>query len=224
MTAVDPASFGRAVRRARLARGMTQEALGDAAGLATKHVSVIELGELDVRLSTIAQLAAGLGMAPGRLLYLAEECAARRGDPLRRLAHSTFRGRPALLVHPLDATSQILALDLVNDALARAAARDYATRAHARGDSTTARELLDALAEPVEPVPAPARPFVLNAKQRARLKQIDASGGVWHAPSGGNARMADVLDRHGLLTGPHQPGRFYVLTDAGCEAARDEAR
>ncbi len=172
-----------------------------------------------MRLSTISRIAAGLAMPPGRLLYLAEaENAADPVDPLKRLAHTTYGGRPALLVQPLEPTSHVLALDLVNDPLARAAARDYATRAHARGDSSTASELLDALVEPDEPAPAPTRPLVLNAKQRARLKAIDADGGVWQAPSGGRARMAHVLEQHGLLTGPHHPGRFYVLTDAGREA------
>jgi len=66
------------------------------------------------------------------------------------------------------------------------------------------------------PVPG----FVPNAKQRKRLKAIDTSGKAWHPANGGEAQMADVLETHGLLTGPHYPGRVYAITPAGQEAAR----
>jgi transcriptional regulator with XRE-family HTH domain len=65
--------FGRVVRRARRERDMSQEALGRAAGLATKHVSEIERANRDVRLTTLLQIADGLGLRPGELLALYDE-------------------------------------------------------------------------------------------------------------------------------------------------------
>ena len=52
---------------------MSQEALGRAAGLATKHVSEIERANRDVRLTTLLQIADGLGLRPGELLTLYDE-------------------------------------------------------------------------------------------------------------------------------------------------------
>jgi transcriptional regulator with XRE-family HTH domain len=65
--------FGRTVRRARRERDMSQEALARAAGLATKHVSEIERANRDVRLTTLLQIADGLGLRPGELLTLYDE-------------------------------------------------------------------------------------------------------------------------------------------------------
>jgi len=65
--------FGRVVRRVRRERDMSQEALGRAAGLATKHVSEIERANRDVRLTTLLQIADGLGLRPGELLTLYDE-------------------------------------------------------------------------------------------------------------------------------------------------------
>jgi transcriptional regulator with XRE-family HTH domain len=62
--------FGRAVRRARRERDMSQEALGRAAGLDGKHVSEIERANRDVRFTTLLQLAQGLGLPPSELLEL----------------------------------------------------------------------------------------------------------------------------------------------------------
>jgi len=66
-------AFGRAVRRARRDRDMSQEALGRAAGLATKHVSEIERANRDVRLTTLLQIAEGLDLHPSELLALYDE-------------------------------------------------------------------------------------------------------------------------------------------------------
>jgi transcriptional regulator with XRE-family HTH domain len=65
--------FGRVVRRARRERDMSQEALGDASGLATKHISEIERANRDVRLTTLLQIADGLGLLPGELMTLYDE-------------------------------------------------------------------------------------------------------------------------------------------------------
>ena len=65
--------FGRAVRRARRERDMSQEALAQAAGLAAKHVSEIERANRDVRLTTLLQLAEGLNLHPSELMARYDE-------------------------------------------------------------------------------------------------------------------------------------------------------
>jgi transcriptional regulator with XRE-family HTH domain len=66
-------SFGKAVRRLRLAAGLTQEQLGQEAGLQRNFVSSIELGQKQPSLVTIFKLASALRVAPGKLLDLAEQ-------------------------------------------------------------------------------------------------------------------------------------------------------
>jgi transcriptional regulator with XRE-family HTH domain len=63
-------ALGRALRRARQARDLSQEALGNAAGLAAKHVSEIERGNRDPRLTTLLKLARALRMEDEGLLRL----------------------------------------------------------------------------------------------------------------------------------------------------------
>lgn len=65
--------FGRALRRVRRERDMSQEAVALAAGLGTKHVSEIERARRDVRLTTLLQLADGLGVPASELLGRFEE-------------------------------------------------------------------------------------------------------------------------------------------------------
>ena len=60
--------FGASVRSIREARGISQEALADAAGLHRTHVSLIERGLRSVRLDTVAQLARALGVQPSELM------------------------------------------------------------------------------------------------------------------------------------------------------------
>lgn len=70
--------FGRAVRRARRDRDMSQEALAQAAGLAAKHISEIERANRDVRLTTLLQIAEGLNLHPSELMTLYDEQRKRR--------------------------------------------------------------------------------------------------------------------------------------------------
>jgi transcriptional regulator with XRE-family HTH domain len=72
-------AFGRAVRRARRDRDLSQETLAQAAGLAAKHVSEIERANRDVRLTTLLQLAAGLGLSGTELMALYERQASDAG-------------------------------------------------------------------------------------------------------------------------------------------------
>jgi len=66
-------AFGRVLRRARRERDLSQEALAQRAGLAPKHVSEIERGNREPRLTTITRLAGGLGLGGGELLALLDE-------------------------------------------------------------------------------------------------------------------------------------------------------
>ena len=60
--------FGQRVRTLRLERGLSQEALADAADLHRTHISLIERGGRSVRLETVAAVAAALGVQPAELM------------------------------------------------------------------------------------------------------------------------------------------------------------
>jgi transcriptional regulator with XRE-family HTH domain len=60
--------FADNLRAERQARGMTQEALADAAELHRTHISLLEKAKRDPKLSTIVKLAHGLGTTPIQLL------------------------------------------------------------------------------------------------------------------------------------------------------------
>jgi transcriptional regulator with XRE-family HTH domain len=66
---VDPVErFGQNVRKARLARGWTQEDLAAETGLATVQVSRIERGKREIRLTTLVRLVKALDVEPAALL------------------------------------------------------------------------------------------------------------------------------------------------------------
>jgi transcriptional regulator with XRE-family HTH domain len=60
--------FGRIVRQLRRAKGLSQEALAKQAALHPTHISLIETGKRLVLLTTIKQLAIGLGVQPADLM------------------------------------------------------------------------------------------------------------------------------------------------------------
>ncbi len=60
--------FGAKVRELRDAKGLSQEALADAAGLHRTHISLIERGQRSVRLETIESLAIALRIQPTELM------------------------------------------------------------------------------------------------------------------------------------------------------------
>jgi len=62
------ARFAQNLRDARLAKGLTQEALADAAELHRTHISLLEKAKRDPKLTTIAKLAEGLDTTPSQLL------------------------------------------------------------------------------------------------------------------------------------------------------------
>ncbi len=67
--------FGAALRRVRLAAGMTQEQLGLEAAVQRNFISLIERGENQPTISTIAKLARALGMKASELVAEAEAAA-----------------------------------------------------------------------------------------------------------------------------------------------------
>ena len=64
--------LGEAVRAARKARGLSQEALADAAGIDRSHMGKIERGERNVTLLNLVKIAAALNGLPSDLLHRAQ--------------------------------------------------------------------------------------------------------------------------------------------------------
>ena len=60
--------LGDAVRAARRAQGLSQEALADAAGIDRSHMGKIERGERNVTIMNIARIATALNASPSDLL------------------------------------------------------------------------------------------------------------------------------------------------------------
>jgi transcriptional regulator with XRE-family HTH domain len=70
--------FGAALRRVRLAAGMTQEQLALEAGVQRNFISLIETGQNQPTITTIAKLARALGMRASELVAEAERNESRR--------------------------------------------------------------------------------------------------------------------------------------------------
>ena len=60
--------IGEAIRAARKERGLSQEALADAAGIDRSHMGKIERGERNVTLLNLLRVAQALGTRPSTLL------------------------------------------------------------------------------------------------------------------------------------------------------------
>ncbi len=54
------ARLGSRIRELRLARGYAQEAFADACGLHRTHISLLERGQLDVKMGTLLKVSAAL--------------------------------------------------------------------------------------------------------------------------------------------------------------------
>ena len=89
---------GKAIRRLRLARGVSQERLAELAGSSGKHISAIERGQANVGLDALARIAAALAVDPAAL-FLPSDGRRRAGslvhviarDDVERLAEIAHR-------------------------------------------------------------------------------------------------------------------------------------
>ena len=63
--------LGDAVRAARKAKGLSQEALADAAGIDRSHMGKIERGERNVTLLNLVRISKAIGCKPSDLLVAA---------------------------------------------------------------------------------------------------------------------------------------------------------
>ena len=79
-------SIGANVRRLRLQRGLTQEALAELADLDLSYEQRVERGSTNLSLAVLVALARALGVAPSLLLRKARLPAVRRGRPTKRRA------------------------------------------------------------------------------------------------------------------------------------------
>lgn len=70
--------FGAALRRLRLAKGLSQEQLGLEAGVQRNFISLIETEQNQPTISTIAKLARPLGLKASELIAEAEREVVRR--------------------------------------------------------------------------------------------------------------------------------------------------
>jgi len=75
---------GANVRRIRVRRGLTQEALAERAAIDLTTEQRIERGATNLTVSVLVALADSLGVAPGLLLRAAKLTPARRGRPRKR--------------------------------------------------------------------------------------------------------------------------------------------
>jgi transcriptional regulator with XRE-family HTH domain len=67
------AALGEAIRRSREKRGLSQEALADAADIHITHLGGLERGVRNPSYATLLRLAKALGIKPGELVGLADE-------------------------------------------------------------------------------------------------------------------------------------------------------
>jgi transcriptional regulator with XRE-family HTH domain len=65
-------AFGRVLRSLRNEHGLSQESLGLSASLQRKHISRLELGEMQPSLSTVFKIAAALQVTPGDLVAMVD--------------------------------------------------------------------------------------------------------------------------------------------------------
>jgi transcriptional regulator with XRE-family HTH domain len=75
--------FGKTVRQKRLAVGMTLEQFAERSGLSPNYIGSVELGKRDPSLSTVRNLADGLGVAAGELVGPVVELSAQAVEAAR---------------------------------------------------------------------------------------------------------------------------------------------
>ncbi len=88
-TAAQPEEFGAFLRRARLAAGLTQEALAERAGLSVRSIQDLERGVAHPRADTTERLLAGLDLREeARARFIALARPAPRRPLLKRACRS----------------------------------------------------------------------------------------------------------------------------------------
>jgi XRE family transcriptional regulator, fatty acid utilization regulator len=65
--------IGQAIKRIRKEQNLQSNDLAEIIGVVQSEVSLVENGKRDLRLSTVAKYALGLGMRPSELVRIAEE-------------------------------------------------------------------------------------------------------------------------------------------------------
>ena len=65
-------ALGKAIRAARIERGLAQEAFAAGIGLDRSYYGAIERGEFNITLDTLTKIAAGLHLRPSKLLHQAQ--------------------------------------------------------------------------------------------------------------------------------------------------------
>ena len=100
MRAEEPVAFGPLLRRARLAAGLTQDALAERAGLSVRGVQALERGAHQPQADTVRRLASALGLTGAARAAFARAGAPR---PREREDRSTVEPRRAGL--PAEVTS-----------------------------------------------------------------------------------------------------------------------
>lgn len=140
----DPLVLGRRIRYARRAAGLTLKALAADVGSTTSHLSLVENGRREPRLSLLSSLAERLGVPPGELLSpepppdrrsgLEIELERAQRSPLfSQLAVPSVKTGPRL---PMDALEALVGL---HDELERRARAVIATPLEARRTNTRMR-------------------------------------------------------------------------------------
>jgi transcriptional regulator with XRE-family HTH domain len=71
-------ALGEAIRKLRSERGLSQEALGEKAGLSANYVGDTERGERNVSVRALWQIAGGLGVPASEVLAEAERLSSRK--------------------------------------------------------------------------------------------------------------------------------------------------
>jgi len=66
-------AFGLVVRKKRLLKGVSQEALADLSGLARTHVGRLERGEMTPLITVVLKISKGLGLKSGELMDATEK-------------------------------------------------------------------------------------------------------------------------------------------------------
>ena len=75
--------IGANVQRARMRKGLTQDALSEASGLDVRFLRRVERGSVNLRFDTVVRLADALGVEPGYLLRRSKVAAPKPGRPRR---------------------------------------------------------------------------------------------------------------------------------------------